>query len=177
MFQCKVYYALPVLALTTSRRKSNSVVHDTQAFSRLLVFSSDFPRCQLSHRYPANCMYTLGTPQGTSPGAGLESAFDQADAAFADLIVTSVDSQGVSLEDEVGFLRAHGHNNVTSNLHISGVTLVAQASQDRRQALLCSLFTAAVAARRVWSWRCCPECVHQEQPFAVFGRNAPFFLC
>ncbi|CAM9614479.1 unnamed protein product [Ectocarpus sp. 8 AP-2014] len=37
---------------------------------------------------------------GTSPGAGLESAFDQADAAFADLIVTSVDDQGVTLDDE-----------------------------------------------------------------------------
>lgn len=43
-------------------------------------------------------------PPGTSPGAGLESAFDQADAAFADLIVTSVDSQGVDLDDEVGSL-------------------------------------------------------------------------
>ncbi|CAN0035693.1 unnamed protein product [Ectocarpus sp. 13 AM-2016] len=39
-------------------------------------------------------------PEGTSPGAGLESAFDQADAAFADLIVTSVDDQGVTLDDE-----------------------------------------------------------------------------
>lgn len=39
--------------------------------------------------------------EGRSPGAGLESAFDQADAAFADLIVTSVDDQGVTLEDEV----------------------------------------------------------------------------
>eukprot|EP00903_Cladosiphon_okamuranus_P010858 g10256.t1 len=37
---------------------------------------------------------------GTSPGAGLESAFEQADAAFADLIVTSVDSQGVHLDDK-----------------------------------------------------------------------------
>ncbi|CAM9167010.1 unnamed protein product [Hapterophycus canaliculatus] len=37
---------------------------------------------------------------GTSPGAGLESAFDQADAAFADLIVTSIDDQGVTLNDE-----------------------------------------------------------------------------
>ncbi|CAM9176668.1 unnamed protein product [Pylaiella littoralis] len=37
---------------------------------------------------------------GTSPGAGLESAFDQADAAFADLIVTSIDSQGIGLDDE-----------------------------------------------------------------------------
>ncbi|CAM9285049.1 unnamed protein product [Scytosiphon promiscuus] len=37
---------------------------------------------------------------GTSPGAGLESAFDQADAAFADLIVTSIDDQGVTLDEE-----------------------------------------------------------------------------
>lgn len=40
--------------------------------------------------------------EGRSPGAGLESAFDQADAAFADLIVTSVDDQGITLDDEVG---------------------------------------------------------------------------
>lgn len=40
--------------------------------------------------------------EGRSPGAGLESAFDQADAAFADLIVTSVDDQGVTLDDQVG---------------------------------------------------------------------------
>ena len=39
--------------------------------------------------------------EGRSPGAGLESAFDQADAAFADLIVTSVDDQGLNLDDEV----------------------------------------------------------------------------
>eukprot|EP00904_Undaria_pinnatifida_P001498 jgi/Undpi1/11349/HiC_scaffold_30.g13646.m1 len=38
--------------------------------------------------------------EGRSPGAGLESAFDQADAAFADLIVTSVDDQGVTLDDQ-----------------------------------------------------------------------------
>lgn len=35
-----------------------------------------------------------------SPGAGLESAYDQATAAFADLILTSVDDQGVSLDTE-----------------------------------------------------------------------------
>lgn len=39
--------------------------------------------------------------EGKSPGAGLDSAFDQADAAFADLIVTSVDDQGVTLDDQV----------------------------------------------------------------------------
>lgn len=39
--------------------------------------------------------------EGRSPGAGLKSAYDQADAAFADLIVTSVDDQGVSLEENV----------------------------------------------------------------------------
>lgn len=39
--------------------------------------------------------------EGKSPGAGLESAYDQADAAFADLIMTSVDDQGVSLDAEV----------------------------------------------------------------------------
>lgn len=38
---------------------------------------------------------------GRSPGAGLDSAFDQADAAFADLIVTSVDDQDITLDDEV----------------------------------------------------------------------------
>lgn len=38
---------------------------------------------------------------GKSPGAGLESAYDQADAAFADLIVTSVDDQGITLEEKV----------------------------------------------------------------------------
>lgn len=42
--------------------------------------------------------------EGRSPGAGLESAFDQADAAFADLIVTSVDQQGLNLDDEVGIV-------------------------------------------------------------------------
>ena len=42
--------------------------------------------------------------EGRSPGAGLESAFDQADAAFADLIVTSVDQQGLNLDDEVGII-------------------------------------------------------------------------
>lgn len=46
-----------------------------------------------------SCTYSIVT--GTSPGAGLESAFDQADAAFADLIVTSIDSQGIGLDDEV----------------------------------------------------------------------------
>lgn len=52
-----------------------------------------------------HCLSIIAT--GTSPGAGLESAFDQADAAFADLIVTSIDSQGIGLDDEVGmpFLR------------------------------------------------------------------------
>lgn len=45
--------------------------------------------------------------EGRSPGAGLESAFDQADAAFADLIVTSVDDQGIVLDDEVSVLRLH----------------------------------------------------------------------
>lgn len=39
--------------------------------------------------------------EGKSPGAGLESAFDQADAAFADLIVTSMDDQGLTLDEEV----------------------------------------------------------------------------
>lgn len=39
--------------------------------------------------------------EGRSPGAGLESAFDQAEAAFADLIVTSVDDQGITLDDQV----------------------------------------------------------------------------
>lgn len=39
--------------------------------------------------------------EGRSPGAGLESAYDQADAAFADLIVTSVDERGINLEDQV----------------------------------------------------------------------------
>lgn len=39
--------------------------------------------------------------EGKSPGAGLDSAFDQADAAFADLIVTSVDDQGIDLDEEV----------------------------------------------------------------------------
>lgn len=42
--------------------------------------------------------------EGRSPGAGLESAFDQADAAFADLVVTSVDQQGLNLDDEVGII-------------------------------------------------------------------------
>lgn len=39
--------------------------------------------------------------EGQSPGAGLESAYDQADAAYADLIVTSVDNQGIALGEEV----------------------------------------------------------------------------
>lgn len=39
--------------------------------------------------------------EGRSPGAGLESAYDQADAAYADLIVTSVDNQGIALGEEV----------------------------------------------------------------------------
>lgn len=45
---------------------------------------------------------------GKSPGAGLESAFDQADAAYADLIVTSVDDQGITLDAQVKYLAAGG---------------------------------------------------------------------
>ncbi|CAM9329820.1 unnamed protein product [Choristocarpus tenellus] len=44
--------------------------------------------------------------EGTSPGAGLEDPFAQADAAYADLIVTSIDSQGLDLSEEDVFLSA-----------------------------------------------------------------------
>ncbi|CAN0306291.1 unnamed protein product [Discosporangium mesarthrocarpum] len=38
--------------------------------------------------------------EGKSPGAGLDNAFDQADAAYADLLVTSMDDQGLELDEE-----------------------------------------------------------------------------
>ena len=61
--------------------------------------------------------------EGRSPGAGLESAFDQADAAFADLIVTSVDDQGVTLDDQVRDrtavyqVQSRSSNRLLSRLH------------------------------------------------------------
>jgi hypothetical protein len=38
--------------------------------------------------------------QGVSPGAGLATAEEQAEAAFADLLVTSIDQKGLDLSDE-----------------------------------------------------------------------------
>lgn len=103
--------AIPTRFLRSPRRTSEARGKPYQSL-RTLEARRHVSRCVLSgsdgsrgddgidlEKAMANARANLG--EGRSPGAGLESAYDQADAAYADLILTSVDDQGVDLTDQV----------------------------------------------------------------------------